>query len=113
LTCTRTYNQIAAAFLLAVYTFIVTPTGFWHRHASGKPVSAVVSSTEEFSVGHTGSFTDDCPICAHQYAVYTSDTTFFWQLLQQLLSDTDDFFISRLISQPLFTHANKGPPVLS
>ena len=107
----RTHKTILATLLFSLYAFIATPFSYWHYHKSD--VSKYETEQYAKNIKATNASADsNCKICSHHYSVISNDaiTVYFTPVF--FFNRHIDFSVLDKITNPGYSHSNKGPPSL-
>ena len=107
------YKTVVAVFMLALYAFIATPVSLWHHHKLNTTIVSKEQKLQAVQQNSKNICVENCPVCSHQYAVFTNAgaTPKFSPI--SLLQAFKPFYLLQNIESPCFDKTNKGPPQIS
>ncbi len=107
----KNHKTIVAAFLLALYAFMVTPVSYWHQHSIDS--RAYAGEKQSNQVKNVSAAVDEnCKICAHHYSVAANDAIIISFSPWMAFISYDDCYFQQRITNPGYNQSNKGPPAL-
>lgn len=109
----RKYRPLIAILLLAIYGFITTPTTLWHQHLVTNNDGNVCATGKVALAQDNTVVSDECAICAHQYAVYTHMIAPMPIWIDPEIKVFNDFLLLPQLSVSFVFHFNKGPPLFA
>ena len=106
------YKKFIAALLLLLYTFIATPTQYWHSHknSTSTKTASVKYQRAAFEKSMEQTMELDCAICSHHYSIYNEVSPISFQIFIPLHRTNYIIYKASIPETRSLFFSNKGPP---